>query len=93
MPFNNVYCFFVHYGFELDGWQEKDDYGFITANDFEGAYAQLKSFYGEDILSFGLECIGDTGIISIGDKELVQSFRQSFINYHYNTEEEVEDEE
>ena len=93
MGFNNVYCFSVHYGFELDGWQEKDDYGFITANDFEGAYAQLKAFYGDDILSFGLEYIGDTGLISIGDKELVQSFRKSFINHHYNTEEEVEDEE
>lgn len=88
MGFNNVYCFFVHYGYELDGWQEKDEYGFITANDFEGAYAQLKTYYGEDILSFSLEYIGDTGLISIGDKELVQSFRQSFINHHYNTEEE-----
>jgi hypothetical protein len=93
MGFNNVYCFCVHYGFDLDGWQEKDDYGFITANDFEGAYAQLKAFYGEDILSFGLEYIGDTGIVSIGDKELVKSFKQSFINHHYSTKEELEDEE
>ena len=93
MGFNNVYCFFVHYGYELDGWREKDEYGFITANDFEGAYTQLKAYYGEDILSFGLEYIGDTGLISIGDKELIQSFRQSFINYHYNTEEEVREDE
>lgn len=93
MGFNNVYCFSVRYGYELDGWQERYEYGFITANDFEGAYAQLKAFYGEDILSFGLEYIGDTGLISIGDKELVQSFRQSFINHHYNTEEEVGDAE
>ena len=94
MPVNNVYCFSVHYGYDLDGWQEKDNYGFITANDFEGAYAQLKAFYGEDILSFSLEYIGDTGLISIGDKELVQSFRQSFINHHYNIEEEeLEDDE
>ena len=93
MNFNNVYYFHVHYGFDLDGWQERDEYGFITANDFEEAYAQLKAYYGEDILSFGLEYIGDTGLISIGDKELAQSFRQSFINHHYNTEEEVEDAE
>lgn len=94
MSANNVYCFFVHYGYDLDGWQEKDEYGFITADDFEGAYAQLKAYYGNDILSLGLEYIGDTGLISIGDKELVQSFRWSFINHHYGTEEEeVEDEE
>ena len=94
MGFNNVYCFCVHYGIVLDGWQEKDEYGFIAADDFEGAYAQLKAYYGEDILSFSLEYIGDTGIVSVGDKELVKSFRQSFINHHYNTEEEeVEDKE
>jgi hypothetical protein len=93
LGFNYVFFFFFHYVYDLDGWQEKDEYGFITANDFEEAYAQLKAYYGEDILSFGLEYIGDTGLISIGDKELAQSFRQSFINHHYNTEEEVEDEE
>lgn len=92
MGFNNVYCFSVRYGYDLDGWQEKDNFGFITANDFEGAYAQLKAYYGDDILSFGLEYIGDTGLITIDDKELVQSFRRSFINCHYNTE-EMEDEE
>lgn len=92
MGFNNVYYFFVHYGYDLDGWREKDEYGFITADDFEGAYTQLKAYYGDDILSFGLEYIGDTGLISIGDKKLTQSFRQSFINYHYNAEEEMEDE-
>ena len=90
MPVNNVYCFSVHYGYDLDGWQEKDNYGFITANDFEGAYAQLKAFYGEDILSFSLEYIGDTGIVSIGDKELVKSFKQSFIDCHYGSEEDEE---
>ena len=90
MDFNNVYCFFVHYGYDLDGWQERDEYGFIAANDFEGAYAQLKAYFGEDILSFGLEYVGDTGIISIGDKELVKSFKQSFIDYHYGSEEDEE---
>lgn len=91
MTFNYVYCFSVHYGYELNGWQERDEYGFITANDFEGAYAQLKGYYGEDITGYSLEYIGDTGLISIGDKELVQSFRKSFIDYHYGSDEEDEE--
>ena len=93
MGFNNVYCFFVHYGCDIDGWQEKDEYGFITANSFEEAYLQLKGYFGDDILSYGLEYIGDTGILSIGDKALAGTFKKAFIDYHYSTEEENEEEE
>ena len=90
MKVDNVYCFYVHYGFDMDGWYEKDEYGFIAANSFEDALAQLRGYYGDDILSFGLEYIGDTGIISIGDKELVKSFMKSFVDYHYGSEEDEE---
>ena len=90
MKFDNVYCFCVHYGFDMDGWREEDEYGFITANSFEDALAQLRGYYGDDILSFSLEYIGDTGIISIGDKELVKSFMKSFVDYHYGSEEDEE---
>lgn len=90
MKFDNVYCFCVHYGFDMDGWREEDEYGLIAANSFEDAFAQLRGYYGDDILSFGLEYIGDTGIISIGDKELVKSFMKSFINHHYGSEEDKE---
>ena len=90
MAFNDIYCFSVHYGFDMDGWKEKDEYGFIAANSFEDALAQLRGYYGNDILSFSLENIGDTGIIPIGNKELVESFRKSFIKYHYGPEEDEE---
>ena len=83
MGFNYVYCFHVHYGYEVDGWKEKDEYGFVTADDFEGAYAQLKSYYGDDIISFTLEYIGDTGLISVGDKAMVDTLKDEFTNYHY----------
>ena len=88
MGFNNVYCFFVHYGYDIDGWKEKDEYGFITANSFEEAYLQLKGYFGDDILSYGLEYIGDTGILSINDKALVKTFKKAFTDYHYGAEEE-----
>lgn len=91
MSFDNVYYFHVHYGFDLDGWQEKDEYGFIAANDFEEAFAQLKRYYGDDIISYTLEYIGDTGIISIGNVDLATSFRQAFIDCHYGSGREDEE--
>ena len=85
MGFNNVYCFFVHYGYDIDGWKEKDEYGFITANSFEEAYLQLKRYFGDDILSYGLEYIGDTGLFSVSNKAMVDMLKDEFTNYHYGS--------
>lgn len=85
MGFNNVYCFFVHYGYDIDGWKEKDEYGFITANSFEEAYLQLKGYFGDDILSYGLEYIGDTGLFSVSNKAMVDMLKDEFTNYHYGS--------
>ena len=85
MGFNNVYCFFVHYGYDIDGWKEKDEYGFITANSFEEAYLQLKGYFGNDILSYGLEYIGDTGLFSVSNKAMVDMLKDEFTNYHYGS--------
>lgn len=93
MPVNNVYCFSVHYGYDLDGWVEKDEHGFVMANDFEGAYAQLKAYYGDDILSFSLECVGDTGLISVDNKAMIDMLKDEFTTYHYGCDNKEEDEE
>ena len=88
MGFENIYYFHVHYGYELDTWEEKDEYGFVPANSFEAALEQLKTYYGNDMLSVTLEYIGDTGVLSLGNKDLAKKFRQEFIKYHYGSEEE-----
>lgn len=88
MTFNYVYCFSVHYGYDLDGWQEKDEYGFIVADDFEGAYAQLKAYYGNDILSYSLEYVGDTGLLSVDNKAMIDTLKDEFTNYHYGSKED-----
>lgn len=88
MTFNCVYCFSVRYGYDLDGWQEKDEYGFIVADSFEDAYAQLKSYYGDDILSYGLEYIGDTGLFTVGSKAMIDMLKDEFTNYHYGSKED-----
>ena len=92
MPVNNVYCFSVHYGYDLDEWVEKDEYGFVMANDFEGAYAQLKAYYGDDILSFSLEHVGDTGLISIDNKAMIDMLKDEFTAYHYGCDKKEEEE-
>lgn len=92
MPVNNVYCFNVHYGYDLDEWVEKDEHGFVMANDFEGAYAQLKAYYGDDILSFSLEYVGDTGLISIDNKAMIDMLKDEFTAYHYGCDNKEEEE-
>ena len=85
MTFNYVYYFHVCYG-----WKEKDEYGFVTADDFEGAYAHLKAYYGDEILSYTLEHIGDTGLISVGNKGMAEMLKDEFTNYHYGSDKEDE---
>ena len=53
-----------------------------------GAYAQLKAYYGEDILSYSLEYIGDTGLFSVSSKAMIDMLKDEFTNYHYGIEED-----
>ena len=91
MTFDSVYCFSVRYGYTLDTWQEKTEHGFVVANNFEGALEQLRGYYGDDMLSFSLEYIGDTGLLAIDNKQLVEDFRKQFIGYHYGDEDVIEE--
>ena len=83
MKFDNVYYFHVHFGCEVEFWEERDEYGFITAQSFNEAMAKIVDVYREDLMSVNLECIGDTSIISINNKELAEQFKEAFINTHY----------
>ena len=87
MDFNNVYCFFVHYGYDLDGWQERDEYGFIIAEDFNCAMNYVVSIYRDDLLSVEIKYASDAGIISCDNKEIADSFLRSHIKTHYGEDE------
>ena len=87
MKFDNVYYFHVHFGCEVEFWEERDDYGFITAQSFNEAMIKIVDVYSDDLMSVNLEYIGDTSIICINNKELAEQFKEAFINTHYGEEE------
>lgn len=87
MKFDNVYYFHVHFGCEVEFWEERDEYGFITAQSFNEAMTKIVDVYREDLMSVNLEYIGDTSIVSINNKELAEKFKEAFINTHYGEEE------
>lgn len=88
MKFDNVYYFHVHFGCDFEGWKERDEYGFITAQSFIEAMTKIADVYRDDLMSVNLECIGDTSIICINNKELAEKFKEAFISTHYWEDEE-----
>lgn len=88
MVFNSVYYFHVHYGYEMETWGEKDEYGFIAADSFEDALKQLRGYYGDDMLNIALEYMGDTGLIAIGNKTIADTFKNEYVSYHYDFDKE-----
>ena len=87
MKFDNVYYFHVHFGCDIEGWEERDEYGFIVAQSFNEAMTRIVDVYRDDLMSVNLEYIGDTSIICINNKELAEQFKEAFISTHYGEEE------
>lgn len=83
-----VYYFHVHYGYDYEGWKEKDEYGFLLASNFIHAMNQIVEYYRDDLLSVKISQLGDTGIISIENEEVAEAFRKSFLKTHYEEDEE-----
>ena len=81
-----VFYFHAHYGFEYEGWTERDEYGFMVAKDFNHVMQAITEYYREDLISIEIQYVGDTGMISIDDKEIAESFRKSYIKTHYEEE-------
>ena len=87
MDFYDVFYFHARYGFENGGWEERDEYGFVVAKDFNGAMSFVFNQYRNDLLSVEIEYVGDSGIISVDNKEIAEAFKKSFIKTHYGEEE------
>lgn len=83
----DVFYFHVHYGCELEKWQEQDEYGFIVAKNFIHAMEQIAGYYRDDLISVDIQYAGDTGIITIDNKEIAEIFKKSYIRTHYGEDE------
>lgn len=83
----DVFYFHAHFGADIDGWQERDEYGFIIARDFTDAMYHIVNTYRDELMSVEIEYAGDTGIISVNDKEVAEDFKKAYIKTHYGEEE------
>lgn len=84
MPtFAEVYYYHAHYGFDNDPWEERDEYGFMIADNFNHAMSKIVDYYRDDLMSVTIEYIGDTGMICIENKEVAEAFKASYSKTHY----------
>ena len=83
--------FYFHVCYECDiseRWEERDEYGFVTANNFVHAMEQISGYYRDDLISVDIQYAGDTGMITIDNKEIAEAFKKSYIKTHYGEDEE-----
>ena len=85
----DVFYFHAHYGCDtLEKWEERDEYGFVSANNFIHAMEQISDYYRDDLISVDIQYAGDTGMITIDNKEIAEAFKKSYIKTHYWEDEE-----
>lgn len=80
----DVFYFHAHYGFEgAARWEERDEYGFLIASDFNTAMKWVTDYYAGDLLSVEIKYAGDTGMISINNKQVAEAFMNAYQATHY----------
>ena len=85
----DVFYFHTRYGCDiLEKWEERDEYGFVTANNFVHAMERISGYYRDDLISVDIQYAGDTGMITIDNKEIAEAFKKSNIKTHYGEDEE-----
>lgn len=85
----DVFYFHAHYDCDtLEKWEERDEYGFVSANNFIHAMEQISNYYKDDLISVDIQYAGDIGMITIDNKEIAEAFKKSYIKTHYGEDEE-----
>ena len=85
----DVFYFHARYGCDaLEKYEERDEYGFVSANNFIHAMEQISDYYRDDLISVDIQYVGDTGMITIDNKEIAEAFKKSYIKTHYGEDEE-----
>ena len=85
----DVFYFHARYDCDtLEKYEERDEYGFVSANNFIHAMEQISGYYRDDLISVDIQYVGDTGMITIDNKEIAESFKKSYIKTHYGEDKE-----
>lgn len=84
----DVFYFHAHYSRDVfEKWEKRDEYGFVSANNFIHAMEQISNYYKDDLISVDIQYAGDTGMITIDNKEIAEAFKKSYIKTHYGEDE------
>ena len=79
----DVFYFHARYGCDiLEKYEERDEYGFVSANNFIHAMEQISGYYRDDLISVDIQYAGYTGMITIDNKEIAEAFKKSYIKTH-----------
>ena len=85
----DVFYFHARYDCDiLEKYEERDEYGFVSANNFIHAMEQISDYYRDNLISVDIQYAGDTGMITIDNKEIAEAFKKSYIKTHYGEDEE-----
>ena len=85
----DVFYFHARYDCDiLEKYEERDEYGFVSANNFIHAMEQISDYYRDSLISVDIQYAGDTGMITVDNNEIAEAFKKSYIKTHYGEDEE-----
>lgn len=85
----DIFYFSARYIYEDEKYEEREQHGFLVAEDFNKAMFLVADYFRADLISVKITCIGDTcGLISTENKEVAEAFKKSYLKTHYGEDEE-----
>lgn len=87
----DIFYFSARYIYEDEDkkYEEREQHGFLVAEDFNKAMSLVADYFRDDLISIKITCIGDTcGLISTENKEVAEAFKKSYLKTHYGEDEE-----
>ena len=85
----DVFYFHARYDCDiLEKYEERDEYGFVSANNFIHAMEQISDYFFFCFFCVDIQYAGDTGMITVDNKEFAEAFKKSYIKTHYGEDEE-----
>lgn len=82
----DIFYFDIHYVYEESPYEEREQHGFVVAEDFTEAMKRIAEYFGNDLISVEITVIGDTSLISVEDKEIAETFKKAYLKTHYGEE-------
>ena len=80
----DIFYFSARYIYESENYEEREQHGFLVAENFVKAMEWVSNYFQTDLISVEISCIGDTcGLISTDNAEIAEAFKNSYLKTHY----------